>query len=138
MGIFQVAIFWWEFSGGKFSRGKFEGWKFYGWEFSGYPLKELKVIFVSATKIGESTIIILQLTFFQKNLQFFKSNQVSTYRKLNLPFTTCRNAKKSRTDQSIPIVSLLCLKRDDPQTFKSGGCKNIFSSVWAIGTTCFD
>ena len=75
---------------------------------------------------------------FPKNLQFFKSNQVSTYRKLNLPFTTCRNAKKSRTDQSIPIVSLLCLKRDDPQTFKSGGCKNIFSSVWAIGTTCFD
>ena len=77
MGIFRE----------KFSRGKFDGWKFSGCEFSEYLLKELKVIFVSATKIGESTIIILQMMFFSKNLQFFKLNQVSTYRKLNLPFT---------------------------------------------------
>ena len=39
---------------------------------------------------------------------------------------TCRNAKKTRTDQSIPLVFLLCLERNDPQTFKNGNCKDFF------------
>ena len=39
---------------------------------------------------------------------------------------TSRNTKKTRTDQSIPRVFLLCLKRNDPQTFTSASCKNPF------------
>ena len=39
---------------------------------------------------------------------------------------TSRNAKKTQTDQSMPRVFLLCLKRNDPQTFKSGSCKQSF------------
>ena len=66
----------------------------------------MKVIFVSTTKIGENTINILKLLFFIMNLQhFFTSNQISTYRKLNLllkkylfHFVTSRNAKKTRKD----------------------------------------
>ena len=45
----------------------------------------MKVIFVSATKISKSTTNILKLLFFTINLHFAKSNQISTYRKLNLP-----------------------------------------------------
>ena len=52
-------------------------------------LKELrnyktKVIFVSATKIGEDTTNISKLPFFTTNLHFVTSNQISTFRKLNL------------------------------------------------------
>ena len=45
---------------------------------------------------------------------------------------TCRNAKKTRTDQSIPLVFLLCLERNDQQTFKSGSCKKPFSPVCTL------
>ena len=48
---------------------------------------------MSTTKIGKSTTKILKLLFLTINLHFFKSNQTSTYRKLNLPLI-CRNAKK--------------------------------------------
>ena len=41
-------------------------------------------------------------------------------------FLTSRNAKKAQTDQSMPRVFLLCLKRNDPRTFKSGSCKQSF------------
>ena len=37
-----------------------------------------------------------------------------------------RNAKKTPTDQSIPSFFLLCMKRNDPQTFKSGTSKKPF------------
>ena len=43
-----------------------------------------------------------------------------------LRLLTSRNAKKTRTHQSIPRVFLLCLKRNDPETFKNGSCKNPF------------
>ena len=49
---------------------------------------------------------------------------------------TSRNAKETQTDQSIPRVFLLCLKRNDSQTCKRGSCN--FSSVYVIGATCFD
>ena len=48
----------------------------------------MKVIFVSATKIGENTTNILKLLFFIVNLHSVTSNQISTYRKLNLPLTS--------------------------------------------------
>ena len=42
---------------------------------------------MSTTKIGESTTKILKLLFFIINLHFDISNQIFTYRKLNLPLT---------------------------------------------------
>ena len=85
---------------------------------------------MSTTKIGENTTNILKLLFFTTNLYFVTSNQISTYRKLNLPLTSSiyfvflppEIQKKTRTNQSIPRVFLLCLKRNVPQTFKGGGC----------------
>ena len=78
---------------------------------------------------GQSTTNILKLLFFTINLQFVKSNQISTSRKLNLPLTSSiyfvfLPVKMTQTNQSIPLVFLLCLKRNDAQTFKSGTCKN--------------
>ena len=89
---------------------------------------------MSVTKIGENTTNILKLLFFIINLHSVTSNQISTYRKLNLPLTssiyfvflTLEMQKMTRTDQSISRVSLLCLKINDPQTFKSDSCKNCF------------
>ena len=93
-----------------------------------------KVIFVSTTKIGENTTNISKLLFFTLNLHFVTSNQISTYRKLNLPLTSSiyfiflplEMQNKTQTDQSMPRFFLLCLKRSDPQTFKSGSCKKSF------------
>ena len=48
----------------------------------------MEVIFVSATKIVENTKNILKLLFFTINLNFATSNQISTYKKLNLPLTS--------------------------------------------------
>ena len=81
---------------------------------------------MSATKIGENITNILKLLFFTINLHFVTSNQISTYRKLNLPLTSSiyfvflplEMQKKTQTNQSIPRVFLLCLKRNDLQTFK--------------------
>ena len=42
---------------------------------------------MSTTKIGESTTKILKMLFFIINLHFDTSNQIFTYRKLNLPLT---------------------------------------------------
>ena len=47
-----------------------------------------KVILVSATKIGENTTNISKLLSFTLNLHFVSSNQISAYRKLNLPLTS--------------------------------------------------
>ena len=89
---------------------------------------------MSTTKIGENTTNILKPLFFVINLHSVTSNQIPTYRKLNLPLTSSiyfvfwplEMQKKTRTDQSIPRVFLLCLKRNDPQTFTSASCKNPF------------
>ena len=89
---------------------------------------------MSATKIGENTTNILKLLFSIINLHSVTSNQISTYRKLNLSLTSSiyfvflplEMQKKTQADQNIPRVFLLCLKRNDPQTFKSGSCKNLF------------
>ena len=96
---------------------------------------------MSARKIGENTTNILKLLFFIINLHSITSNQISTYRKLNLPLTSSINfifltlemQKKTQPDHSIPHIFLLCLKRNGPQAFKSGSC-----SVYVIATTYFD
>ena len=67
-----------------------------------------------------------------RNLNFFISNQ---YLFILLP---SRNAGTTQADQCIPHAFLLCMKKDDPQTFKSGSIKNSFlQCACAIGTTCF-
>ena len=89
---------------------------------------------MSATKIVKNTTNIFKLMFFVINLHSVTSNQISTYINLNLPLTGSiyfiflprEMQKKSQTDQSIPCIFLLCLKRNDLQTFKSGSCKNPF------------
>ena len=43
---------------------------------------------MSAAKIGENTTSISKLLFFTLNLHFVSSNQIPTYRKLNLPLTS--------------------------------------------------
>ena len=82
---------------------------------------------------------------FTINLHFVKLKQMSTYRKLNLPLTssifclpTCRNAKKTCTDPSIPLVFLLYWKERTFKPLKVAAAKTLFSSVYAIDTNCFD
>ena len=100
---------------------------------------------MSVPKIGKNATSVSKLLFSTINLHFVTSNQKSTYRKLNLtlPFLslslylflkqylfrlpTSRNTKKTQADQSMSHVFLLCLKKkNDPQTFKSGSCKQYF------------
>ena len=75
---------------------------------------------MSTTKISERTTNIFKLLFFFAIiLHFVEANQISTYRKLNLPLTSSiyfvffssRNAKKTQTDQSTSLLFLLCLKK---------------------------
>ena len=86
---------------------------------------------MSATKIGENTTNVL-LLFFTTNLPFVTSNQISTYRKLNLPLVssvylfTSRNARKTQIDQSTLRSFLLYMKRSDQQIFKSASWKKLF------------
>ena len=101
---------------------------------------------------------------FTINLHLVKSDLIPTYSKLNLPLTssiylvflpleiqkrleqtkvyhtffTSRNTKKTRADQSKPHVFLLCLKRNDLQTFQSSSCEIPFFSVCVIHATSFD
>ena len=89
---------------------------------------------MSVTKIGESTTKISKLMCFTINLHFVKSNQISTYRKLNFPLTSSiyfvflplKMQKRLEQTKGIPLVFLLCLKRNGLETFKSGSCKNTF------------
>ena len=50
---------------------------------------------------------------------------------------TSRNAKMTRTGNYILRIFLLCEKRNDLQTFTKPAAKP-FSSVYVVGTTCFD
>ena len=70
-----------------------------------------------------------KLLFFTINLHFDISNKTSTSRKVCLSqfiFLTSRNVKKTQTDQNKRHGFILCLKRNDPQTFKSDSCRNSF------------
>ena len=93
---------------------------------------------MSATKIGENTTNILKLPIFIINLHFVASNQIFTYRKLNLSLTSSiyfvflplemqkTLINEQWTDKSILHVFLLCIKRNDQQTFKCSSYKNLF------------
>ena len=96
---------------------------------------------MSTTKISENTTSILNCYFTLWHIK------LSKYRKINsllinsiyLIISSLEVQKKTHTDQSIPQVFLLCLKRNDSQPFKTiPTTKNLFSSGYVIGTTCFD
>ena len=75
-----------------------------------------------------------KLLVFTINLRFVTSNQIPTYRETNFPLTSSiylvflppEMQGRLKKDQRIPHVFLLCLKRNYPQTFKSGSSKNPF------------
>ena len=72
--------------------------------------------------------------FFTIKLHFITLNQILTYRKPHLPLTSSIYLvflpleMKGRLEQTkvYHTFFLLCLKRNKPQTFKSGSCKNLF------------
>ena len=68
-----------------------------------------------------------KLLFFTINLPFVTSDQLSTHRKLTLSLTgSIYLTNKTQADQNRPLVLLIYLKRNNPQTFKSGSQKNFF------------
>ena len=96
-----------------------------------------------------------KLLFFTINLHFVTSDQVSTYRKLNLLLTSIiysvqssfpYNCKKDSNRPNL-LDTPLFLKRNNPQTFKSRSCKNAFLQracywydllPWIIFITCYN
>ena len=105
-----------------------------------------KVIFLPATKIGENTTNISKLLFFTINLHFVTLNQISTYRKLNLPLTSSiyffflplEMQKRLKQTKVCHAFSYFIWKETTDQPLKVATAKSLFSSVYIIGTTCFD
>ena len=106
----------------------------------------MKVIFVSATKICENTTNISKLLFFTMNLHFVTSNQISTYRKLNFSLTSSiyfvflplEMKKRLKQTKVCPEFSYFIWKETTHKPLKVAAAKSLFSSVYIIGTTCFD
>ena len=106
----------------------------------------MKVIFVSATKIGENTTNISKLLFFTINLHFVTSNQISTYRKLNLPLTSSiyfvflplEMQKRLKQTKVCHAFSYFVWKETTHKPLKVAAANILFSSVYVIGTACFD
>ena len=75
-----------------------------------------------------------KLLFFTINLHFVTSDQVRTYRKLNLPLTSIIYlVQSSFPSNGLKLQdALLFLKRNDPQTFKGRSCENAF-----LQCTCY-
>ena len=65
----------------------------------------------------------------------YTQTKLASHKQHFVRLLTYRNPKKTQTGQSIPIVFLLCLKRNNPQTFKSGPAKTLFFNFYIIGTT---
>ena len=71
------------------------------------------------------TAVFTTLCHIKPNIYIQKTKFVS-HKQYLFHFLTSRNAKKTLTDESIPRVFLFCLKRNDPQIFKTDSCKNPF------------
>ena len=101
---------------------------------------------MSTTKIGENTTNISKLLFFTINLSFVTSNQISTDRKLNLPLTSSiyfvflhlEMQKRLKQTKLCHGFSDFTWKGTTRKPLKVAAAKSIFSSVYIIGTTCFD
>ena len=109
----------------------------------------MKVIFVSATKIGINTTNISKLLFFTTNLHFVTSNQISTHRKLNLPLSSSiyfvflplemqKRLKQTKLWHAFSYFILYYIKETTHKSLKVAAAKSLFCSVYIIGTTCFD
>ena len=62
---------------------------------------------------------------------------------LSLPLLSCESSvsvkeNPDRKKKKYTTLFLLCLKINDPQTFKSRNCKNPFFKRGCYGTTSFD
>ena len=107
---------------------------------------QTKVIFASATKIGENTTNISKLLFFTINLHFVTSNQISIYRKLNLPLTNSiyfvflplEMQKRLKQTKVWHAFSYFIWKKTSHKPLKLAAAKSLFSSVYIIDTTCFN
>ena len=105
-----------------------------------------KVIFVSATKIGQNATNISKLLFFTINLHFVTSNQISTFRKLNLllsssiyfVFLPLEMQKRLKQTKVCHAFSYFVWKETTHKPLKVAAANILFSSVYVIGTTCFD
>ena len=104
-----------------------------------------KFIFVSTTKIGENTTNISKLLFFTINLHFVTSNQISTYRKLNLPlissiyfvFLPLEMQKRLKQTKVCHAFSYFVWKETTHKPLKVAAAIILFSCVYVIGTACF-
>ena len=84
---------------------------------------------MSATKIGQNNKHFKTAVFHNKfslchitSTIYIKKTKLASHKQCLFRLLSPRNP----TDQSIPCVFPLCLKRNDPQTFKSASCKNPF------------
>ena len=106
----------------------------------------MKVIFVSATKIGRNTNNILKLLYFTINLHFVTWNQTFTDRKLNLPFTSSIHVsflplemqKWLEQTKIYHTFSYVVWQETTHKPLQVPAAKTFFSSVYVIRTTCFD
>ena len=92
-------------------------------------------MFAITTKIGKNTANFLNCYFsrliqtFQTHIKpkiYIEKTKFASHKQYLFGLLTYRNTKKTETDQSIPHVFFLCLKRNNSQTFESSGCKNPF------------
>ena len=101
---------------------------------------------MSATKIGQNATSISKLLFFTINLHFVTSNQISTFRKLNLNlsssicfvFLPLEMQKRVKQTKVCHAFSYFVWKETTHKTLKVVAANSLFSSVYVIGTTCFD
>ena len=101
---------------------------------------------VTATKKSQSTTSILKLMFFRINLHFVKSNQKSTYRKLNLHLTSStyfvflplEMQKRLEQTKVYYSFSYFVWKETTHKSLKVAAAKTLLSRVCFIGATCFD
>ena len=102
--------------------------------------------FVSATKIGGNTTNISKLLFFTINLHFATSNQISTFRKLNLllsssiyfVFLPLEMQKRLKQSKVCHAFSYFVRKEATHKPLKVAAANSLFSSVFVTGTICFD
>ena len=101
---------------------------------------------MSTTKIGKNATNISKLLSFILNLYFATSNQISAYRKLNLPLTSSiyfvflplEIQKGLKQTKVCHTFSYFICKETTHKPLKVAAAKSHFSGVYIIGTTCFD
>ena len=87
-----------------------------------------------------------QLLFFTINLHFVTSSQISTYRELNLPlsssiyfgFLPLEMQKRLKQTKVCHAFSYFVWKETTHEPLEVAAANSLFSSVYVIGTTCFD